>query len=102
MKLDAIVSSPLERCRETVEPFAQKVETDDRFAECDYGDWTGKKLGDLAKEPEWRVVQSHPSAAVFPGGESLAAVSARAVAAVRDWNARLGSGRPTWSAPTAT
>ncbi|WP_066368257.1 MSMEG_4193 family putative phosphomutase [Herbidospora mongoliensis] len=89
--LDAVVSSPLERCRETVEPFnAENLEIDDRFAECDYGDWTGRKLGDLAKEPEWRVVQSHPSAAVFPGGESLAAVSARAVAAVRDWNVRLG------------
>ncbi|WP_062437605.1 MSMEG_4193 family putative phosphomutase [Herbidospora daliensis] len=91
VRLDAVVSSPLERCRETVEPFsAENLQIDDRFAECDYGDWTGKKLGDLAKEPEWKVVQAHPSAAVFPGGESLAAVSARAVAAVRDWNARLG------------
>jgi broad specificity phosphatase PhoE len=40
----------------------------------------------------WAVVQQHPSAAVFPGagGEALAATQARAVAAVREWNARLG------------
>ena len=29
-------------------------------------------------------MQAHPSAAVFPGGEGLAAVSARAAAAIRD------------------
>jgi broad specificity phosphatase PhoE len=46
----------------------------------------------LAKDPLWRVVQAHPSAAVFPGpdGEPLRATQARAVDAVRDWNARLG------------
>jgi len=37
----------------------------------------------------WRVVQAHPSAAVFPGGEGLAQVQARAVAAVREHDRRL-------------
>ena len=50
----------------------------------DYGEWTGRALKDLAEEKLWRVVQQHPAAARFPGGESLAAVSARAVAAIRD------------------
>jgi broad specificity phosphatase PhoE len=38
------------------------------------------------------VVQVHPSAAIFPGaeGEGLAQTQARAVAAVREWNAKLG------------
>lgn len=95
--LAAIVTSPLQRCRETVDPLAEgrdatPVESDDRVGECRYGDWTGMELKKLAKDPLWRVVQAHPSAAVFPGpdGEALRATQARAVDAVRDWNARLG------------
>ncbi|GGO23715.1 phosphatase [Microbispora rosea subsp. aerata] len=94
LELDAIVSSPLERCRETAAAIAEgralTVQTDDRFGECGYGDWTGRPLRELAEEPLWKVVQAHPSAAVFPGGESLAEVQSRAVRAVRDWNGRLG------------
>ncbi|MFL1376972.1 MSMEG_4193 family putative phosphomutase [Nocardiopsis protaetiae] len=89
----ALLSSPLERCQETAEAVAEElgvpVTTDDRLIECDYGSWTGRALKDLADEPLWRVVQDHPSAVRFPGGEALAAASARAVEAVRDWNARL-------------
>ncbi|MFB8761965.1 MSMEG_4193 family putative phosphomutase [Nocardiopsis alba] len=89
----ALVSSPLERCRETAEALSERIgvpiTTDERFVECDYGSWTGRSLTELAEEPLWRVVQDHPSAVRFPGGESLAAVSARATEAVRDWNGRL-------------
>ncbi|MFV2197769.1 MSMEG_4193 family putative phosphomutase [Nocardiopsis sp. LOL_012] len=98
----ALVSSPLERCRETAEAVAEHlgaaVAVDDRLIECDYGSWTGRTLGELGAEPLWRVVQEHPSAARFPGGEALAAASARAVGAVRDWNTRLLQGRSTESA----
>jgi len=68
------------------------VATDDRLGEARYGDWTGRAIKELAKEPLWKVVQLHPSAAVFPGteGEGLAQTQARAVAAVREWNAKLG------------
>ncbi|MCP2350902.1 histidine phosphatase family protein [Nonomuraea roseoviolacea] len=94
VRLDAVVSSPLERCLETATAVAEgrgmAVKTDERFVECGYGDWTGRPLEELAKEPLWRVVQAHPSAAVFPGGEPLADVQHRAVAAVREWNARVG------------
>jgi probable phosphoglycerate mutase len=97
--LDAIVSSPLQRCRETAGAIAAArdgnqvaVTEDARFAEVAYGDWTGKPIKRLAKEPLWRVVQAHPSAVRFPGqdGESLPGVQERAVAAIRDWNSRLG------------
>ncbi|ADG88648.1 phosphatase [Thermobispora bispora] len=94
LRLDAIVSSPLERCVETAEEVARgrdvPVQIDDRFGECGYGEWTGRPLTELAKEPLWRVVQAHPSAAVFPGGEAMADVQRRAVRAVREWNERLG------------
>jgi probable phosphomutase (TIGR03848 family) len=95
LPLAAVVSSPLQRCQETVAPLAQarelEVTVDDRFVEVDYGQWTGRELSKLGKEPLWKVVQSHPSAAVFPGGEGLAALQARAVAAVREWNAKLAA-----------
>ena len=93
--LAAVVSSPLERCRQTADAVAEgrdlEVQSDDRLGEARYGDWTGRTLKELVKEPMWKVVQQHPSAAVFPGpeGEGLAQTQARAVAAVRSWNAAL-------------
>jgi probable phosphomutase (TIGR03848 family) len=98
--LAAIVTSPLERTRETAEALLvgrdplPPLEIDDRVGECRYGDWTNQSLKTLAKDPLWKVVQAHPSAAVFPGdgGEPMATMAARAVGAVRDWNARLSAG----------
>jgi len=100
VKLDAIVSSPLDRCYQTAEAIAasQKsgdlaVQVDERFIEVGYGDWTGKSLRKLSREALWRVVQAHPSAVTFPGqdGEALADVQRRAVSAIRDWNRRIGA-----------
>ncbi|GAA4601235.1 histidine phosphatase family protein [Actinoallomurus liliacearum] len=93
--LDAIVSSPLDRCQETAEAILTGrddlgVQTDDRLGEVKYGEWTGRPLEELAKEDLWKVVQAHPSAARFPGGESLAEAQHRAVSAIREWNDRLG------------
>jgi probable phosphomutase (TIGR03848 family) len=99
LPLAAVVTSPLERCTETAEVIreAQRAagrdpawHIDDRLIECGYGDWTGKAIKDLAKDPLWRVVQTQPSAARFPNGEGMTEMSARAVVAVRDWDARLG------------
>jgi len=97
--LDAIITSPLERCRQTAETIAAAgegrpaVQEDDRVGECHYGDWTGRPLKRLAKEPLWRVVQAHPGAARFPGedGESIMDMQHRAVTAIMDWNERLGA-----------
>ena len=93
LPIRAIVRSPLLRCERTVEPLAAALRVqpvvDERISEVDYGSWTGRTIGELVKEPLWRVVQDHPSAAIFPEGEGLAAVQARAVAAVREIDARL-------------
>ncbi len=103
VRFDAIISSPLDRCLDTAAAIAegreQPVEIDDRLGECRYGDWTGRPLKELAKDPLWKVVQAHPSAVVFPGpeGEPLRETQNRAVAAVRDHNARLGTDA-TWLA----
>lgn len=93
--LAAIVSSPLERTRQTAEALLAgrrktPLHLDDALSECDYGDWSGRDLSTLAKESLWMTVQAHPAAAVFPGGEAMAAMSARAVTAIRRWNAEFG------------
>jgi probable phosphomutase (TIGR03848 family) len=87
--LVGVVSSPLDRCRETARSILDRQSgsplspVDDDLTECDYGEWQGRPLSDLAAEELWKVVQSQPSAAVFPGGEALAAMQARSVAAIR-------------------
>ena len=63
--------------------------TDRGLTECDYGEWQGRPLKDLAKEPLWKTVQAQPSAAHFPGGESMAAMQARVVDAVRRRDAAI-------------
>jgi probable phosphomutase (TIGR03848 family) len=91
LDLAAVVTSPLERCRETAKLLAPRARTvtDRRLLECDYGEWTGQELKKLAKEKLWRTVQAQPSGARFPGGESLPEMSARAVNAIRDRDAAL-------------
>lgn len=98
----AIIASPLERCQETAAALAAgrqslTVQTDDRLGECHYGDWQGQSLKTLAKDPLWKVVQSHPSAVRFPGGEALRETQARSVEAVRAHNAEFDDDA-TWVA----
>lgn len=107
LPIRAIVRSPLLRCERTVEPLAAALGlqpiVEERISEVDYGAWTGRKIGELVKEPLWSVVQQQPSAAVFPDGEGLAAVQARAVAAVREHDRRLAElhdGDALWVACT--
>ncbi|GGK02119.1 phosphoglycerate mutase [Pilimelia anulata] len=87
----AVVSSPLRRCRQTLRLALPRVgvTVDDRLTECGYGDWEGQPLRRLATDPLWSRVQQHPSAVTFPAGEPLAAMSARAVAAIREWDDRI-------------
>ncbi|MFF0187304.1 histidine phosphatase family protein [Streptomyces sp. NPDC005244] len=89
-----IVASPLQRCQETVQPLREArpevpAHSDERIGEAHYGDWSGRKLAELQDEPLMEVVQAHPSAAAFPGGESMRAMQTRAAEAVREWNARV-------------
>ncbi|HET9140930.1 histidine phosphatase family protein [Actinophytocola sp.] len=95
--LAEIVSSPLTRCRQTVAPLAEALGleplTEPDLSEVDYGAWTGRELKTLVHEPLWTVVQQHPSAAVFPDGEGLATVQARAVSAVRAHDTRIAAAR---------
>ena len=95
VRLSAVVTSPLERCRETAREITRRQErslrtsVDRAITECDYGDWQGRGLKELAGEKLWKTVQTQPSAATFPGGESMRAMQDRAVAAVRRHDARV-------------
>lgn len=93
--LAGLVTSPLERCRETSDVLLGRqsgtvpLVVEDGLSECDYGDWQGRPLSELAQEDLWSTVQRHPSAVTFPGGESMPTMQARSVEAVRRQDARI-------------
>ncbi|MEZ0580532.1 histidine phosphatase family protein [Nocardioides sp. MH1] len=93
--LARLVTSPQERCKQTAKAVVDaqatrlRAATERGIAECDYGEWQGRPLRELAKEKLWATVQRQPSAAVFPGGESMVAMWHRAVDAVRRQDAAV-------------
>ncbi len=86
LPIAAIHTSPLERCVETSAPLAARSGlqpvSDPGLTECDFGDWTGRQLAELARLPDWQVVQRSPSRFRFPGGESFAELSERMVGTI--------------------
>jgi probable phosphomutase (TIGR03848 family) len=95
-RIDAVYASPLERTRETAAPIAKgrdlKVQVERGLLECEFGDWTGRKLKDLMKLPEWSTVQRYPSGFRFPNGESFAEMQTRITDAVARLVARHPGG----------
>jgi len=89
-----VLVSPLERTQQTADLiFADRfpVEIESRITECDYGDWQGRLLSELATETLWKTVQNEPDQMIFPNGESMQQMSDRAVAAIREWDAQLSA-----------
>lgn len=86
LPLKALYSSPVERCMETAQYIAQKtglpLQTLPEVGEVRYGEWEGEKIEELAKLPEWHVVQHVPSRHQFPSGESLREVQFRVINAL--------------------
>ena len=86
-RVAAVYASPLERTKETAAPIAaalkQRVKAERGLLECDFGAWTGKKLKDLMRKPEWRTVQRYPSGFRFPDGESFAEMQQRIVSTLQ-------------------
>ncbi|MBF5082920.1 histidine phosphatase family protein [Quadrisphaera sp. INWT6] len=101
LPLVRVVASPLERCQATAAALLgvpgpegaprPALETDEGLSECDYGDWTGRPIAELVKEPLWPAVQAHPSSVVFPGGESMRGMQQRALDAVRRVDAEVAA-----------
>jgi probable phosphomutase (TIGR03848 family) len=86
--VDAVYSSPLERCKQTAAPIAlqfdARVGIRKGFIECDVGEWTGASLTSLANLPEWKAMHAHPAGFRFPEGESFLEMQARVANAVAD------------------
>ncbi|MAT06765.1 MAG: phosphoglycerate mutase [Acidimicrobiaceae bacterium] len=87
-RVDALYCSPLERTRETAKPIGKALGLTPKvrkgLLECDFGEWTGAKLKDLFKLPEWKTVQQAPSQFRFPGGESFTEMQVRIVTAIEE------------------
>ena len=79
----AIYSSPIERATETADAIAERhnleVEVTPELGEVHYGKWTNRSFKTLIRTKLWTTLQSFPSAARFPDGETLRAVQSRAV-----------------------
>lgn len=82
----AVYASPMERARETAAPIARArrlaLRIERGLNECDFGEWTGKRLAWLTRRPEWRIIQRHPSWFRFPAGESFIEMQTRIVSAL--------------------
>lgn len=92
VKVAQVVVSPLERTQETANIlFDAEIPSalDDRLIECDYGTWQGLKLSELAANELWPIVQQRPDEMIFPEGESMSDMAARASTAMREWDAKL-------------
>jgi probable phosphoglycerate mutase len=67
------ISSPLTRCRQTLELAGVRgFELSNEIMEMDYGKWSDKSLKRLSLLPGWKKVQRDPLSFRFPQGESFA------------------------------
>ncbi len=85
--INAVVSSPVQRARQTAAPIGEQcgltVRLDPAFEEIDFGDWTGAQFDALHGDAAWRQWNVFRSTACAPGGEAMLAVQSRAVAGLR-------------------
>jgi broad specificity phosphatase PhoE len=92
-KLAAVVSSPMQRARETAAivaaPHGLEVLEVAGLNEIDFGDWTGMTFEALHDAPGWAAFNTFRSTAPIPGGETMLAAQARAVATVAVLAARF-------------
>jgi broad specificity phosphatase PhoE len=82
--VEVIYSSPLSRATETAQVIAAakglRVLPDPAFMDMDFGAWQGLPLKEVKEKYSdlYRVWRERPQAIIFPGGENLAQVRARA------------------------
>ncbi len=96
LPISAIISSPLERARDTAEILAQGrglcVQFEPELMDTNIGRWAGKIYDDLNKnDPEWKAYVHDPTVAP-EDVETFPQVQQRAVAAVERWRTREATG----------
>ena len=80
--VDIVVSSPLQRARETAEPLGLPLRLDERWIELDYGEWDELPITEVTAD-QWTQWRSDSTFAP-PGGESLAELDQRVAEACND------------------
>ncbi len=89
-KVDAVYSSPISRAVQTAEKIADalglKVLPHPGITDMSFGDWEGRPIKEVEHRDaeRFRLWQEAPHLLKVPGGESLAEVRTRAVAALED------------------
>jgi broad specificity phosphatase PhoE len=96
LPVSAVISSPLERARETAEIIAQScklaIQLEADLVDINVGHWAGQDHDELNKSnEEWKAFKRNPTVAP-PDVETFPQVQARAVAAVDRWRAKETSG----------
>ena len=83
IKFKKIIVSPMERCQQTAKIIitgmdkTPKPVIESGINECDYGDWSNKKLSALRSKTLWKTIQEKPSLVQFPNGEKMNQMLAR-------------------------
>lgn len=88
VRLAAVYTSPIQRCRETASIVAAahglEWRSDDRLTEVDFGTWSGRTLKSLHRLAAWRRLLAFPSRFAFPDGESLRTAQQRSIDAIEE------------------
>ncbi|HEY7649089.1 MAG TPA: histidine phosphatase family protein [Methylomirabilota bacterium] len=83
-RVAAVYASPLERAQETAAPIAREhglaVFVEPELSDLSIGGWTGMKIDEARRRPEWVAIQQYPAGFRFPGGESFPEMQARMTA----------------------
>jgi broad specificity phosphatase PhoE len=95
LPISAIISSPLERARDTAEIIAQgrglNMQFEPDLMDINVGHWAGKVYDDLTKnDPAWKAFVRDPGVAP-EGVETFPQVQQRAMAAVERWRKQKAS-----------
>ncbi len=81
-----IVTSPLARAKETADIVGEKLKlavgTDDKLQEVEFGDWQGMTYTEIRADPRYREFLKDPVNSRTPGGETIADVQDRGLAAI--------------------
>jgi broad specificity phosphatase PhoE len=82
--ITVIYSSPLERALETAGPVAARlrlpIEIRDGLGEVRFGDFTGRTMAELDRDPAWHKFNHYRGSTRAPGGELMLEAQARMVA----------------------
>jgi broad specificity phosphatase PhoE len=92
-----VQSSPRRRARETAEPIAAALRTTVEIVpaldEIEFGQWTGCRFDDLARDPRWQAWNAARGTARPPGGETMIEAQARLIGHIEHLGRTLGRRR---------